>query len=73
MNAGKTESGGRGCNMKQTWKALPESALKEYRSVPFWSWNSALDEAELCRQIEDMQAAGIGGFIMHARTGLKEE
>lgn len=73
MNAGETESGGRGCNMKQTWKALPESALKEYRSVPFWSWNSALDEAELCRQIEDMQAAGIGGFIMHARTGLKEE
>lgn len=47
--------------------------LKEYRSVPFWSWNNSLDEAELCRQIDDMYAAGIGGFIMHARTGLKEE
>ena len=47
--------------------------LKEYRSIPFWSWNNALDEGELCRQIEDMKAAGIGGFIMHARTGLTEE
>lgn len=47
--------------------------LKEYRSVPFWSWNNYLDEGELCRQIEEMKSAGIGGFIMHARTGLKEE
>ena len=45
----------------------------EYKSVPFWSWNSLLDEAELVAQIEDMQAAGMGGFIIHARTGLKEE
>lgn len=44
-----------------------------YRSIPFWSWNNFLDEAELCRQIDDMHRAGIGGFIMHARTGLKEE
>ena len=34
--------------------------LKEYRSY-------------LEKQIEDMKAAGIGGFIIHARTGLKEE
>ena len=47
--------------------------LKEYRSVPFWSWNNSLDEKELVRQIDDMKAAGIGGFIMHARTGLKDE
>ncbi len=47
--------------------------LKEYRSIPFWSWNNTLDPKELVRQIEDMKSAGIGGFIMHARTGLKDE
>lgn len=49
------------------------SELKEYRSIPFWSWNNNLDDIELCRQIEDMKSAGMGGFIIHARTGLKEE
>ena len=43
----------------------------EYRPVPFWSWNDELDPAELTRQIELMRAAGIGGFFMHARGGLK--
>ena len=45
----------------------------EYKSIPFWSWNNGLNEAELLRQIEDMKSAGTGGFIMHARTGLKDE
>ena len=47
--------------------------LTDYQSIPFWSWNNELDEGELQKQIEDMKAAGIGGFIMHARTGLKTE
>lgn len=61
--------------MKRTtdWKQILSGELKEYRSIPFWSWNNYLDEGELCRQIEEMKSAGIGGFIMHARTGLKEE
>ena len=61
--------------MKRTadWKQILGGELKEYRSIPFWSWNNYLDEGELCRQIEEMKSAGIGGFIMHARTGLKEE
>ncbi len=46
---------------------------KEYKSMPFWSWNNELDEDNLVAQIEDMYEAGIGGFIMHARTGLKTE
>lgn len=59
--------------MKQEVKELLAGGLNEYRSIPFWSWNNYLDEKELCRQIEDMKAAGIGGFVLHARTGLKEE
>ncbi len=59
--------------MKENLRIALNSELNEYKSIPFWSWNNNLDEAELEKQIEDMKAAGIGGFIIHARTGLKEE
>ncbi len=55
----------------QQLKVQLQGDLSEYRGIPFWSWNNSLDEEELVRQIEDMHAAGLGGFIMHARTGLK--
>lgn len=44
---------------------------KEYREVPFWSWNDDLDPVELRRQVTIMDEAGWGGFFMHARVGLK--
>ena len=47
--------------------------LQKYRPIPFWSWNNALDVKELERQIEEMYAAGVGGFIIHARMGLIDE
>ena len=47
--------------------------LTDYAPIPFWSWNNELDENELIKQIEDMHRAGMGGFIMHARIGLKTE
>jgi len=47
--------------------------LTNYGPIPFWSWNNELDENELIKQIEDMHRAGMGGFIMHARIGLKTE
>lgn len=59
--------------MKELLKTALSGNLDEYKSIPFWSWNNTLDEGELVRQIEDMKSAGIGGFIMHARTGLKDE
>ena len=43
----------------------------EFRPIPFWSWNAELEETELIRQIHEMYHAGMGGFIMHARGGLK--
>ncbi len=54
-------------------KSILGQEHKEYKSMPFWSWNNELDEDNLVAQIEDMHKAGIGGFIMHARTGLKTE
>ncbi len=59
--------------MNENLKNALYGDLNEYRSIPFWSWNNFLDSDELVRQIIEMKTAGIGGFIMHARTGLKEE
>ena len=46
---------------------------KEYRPIPFWSWNEKLDTKESVRQVEEMNARGMGGFFMHARGGLQTE
>ena len=45
----------------------------EYRPVPFWSWNGKLEIPVLRQQIREMHEAGIGGFFMHARSGLQTE
>jgi hypothetical protein len=45
----------------------------ENRPAPFWFWNDHIDPARLCRQYERMIEAGMGGAIMHARTGLDLE
>lgn len=42
-----------------------------YRPIPFWSWNDDLEPEELRRQVREMHKAGMGGFFMHARGGLK--
>jgi len=52
---------------------LKNADIKEYRSIPFWSWNDKLDTKELKRQISWMKDNGIGGFFMHARSGLGTE
>jgi len=59
-------------SIKKLKKALAAD-LTDYQAIPFWSWNNELDEKELVKQIELMQQAGCGGFIMHARTGLTTE
>ncbi len=46
---------------------------KEYRPVPFWSWNDKLEVEETKEQIKAMHLAGMGGFFMHARGGLQTE
>lgn len=57
-------------------KLLQQSVEKhasEYGSLPFWSWNDALDPEELRRQIARMDELGMHGFFMHARGGLETE
>ncbi|MEE1314474.1 MAG: glycosyl hydrolase [Faecalimonas sp.] len=59
--------------MEQILKRLQEESLTEYQSIPFWSWNAKLEPEELVRQIRWMKNNGMGGFFMHARSGLKTE
>lgn len=50
-----------------------QNDFQHYRSIPFWSWNNKLEPEELKKQIREMKEVGLGGFIMHARTGLLTE
>ena len=47
--------------------------VKEYRPIPFWSWNDKLEKEKLIEQIHWMNKTGNGGFFMHARSGLLTE
>ena len=59
--------------MQQFAKYFENDNLQEYRPLPFWSWNDQLDLDKLIEQIRWMDANHIGGFFMHARSGLKTE
>ena len=50
---------------------LKTESLRDYQSVPFWSWNDWLEPEHLRQQIRDMDQVGMGGFFMHARGGLE--
>ncbi len=48
-----------------------QNPSKEFRPIPFWSWNDRLQADELRRQIGEMDSQGWGGFFMHSRIGLE--
>ena len=54
-------------------EALFQHPTSEYRGAPFWAWNCELTKELLERQIEYLKQMGMGGFHMHARTGLSTE
>ena len=45
----------------------------KYRPLPFWSWNETLEPHILKEQILEMKEEGMGGYFMHARSGLTTE
>lgn len=57
--------------MNQEFDRMLINPPKQFRPVPFWSWNARLLEEETKRQIAQMDEAGIGGVFMHARAGLQ--
>lgn len=55
-------------------KELADKSLNpvsEWRGSPFWAWNGKMDPEEVRRQIRGFKECGLGGFFMHARTGLQ--
>ena len=52
---------------------LTQETLNKYKSIPFWSWNDRLEIDKLLSQIDWMKQNGMGGFFMHARSGLLTE
>lgn len=44
---------------------------RKYRPIPFWSWNENLSTEETHRQAAEMARIGMGGYFMHARSGLQ--
>ncbi|MBN2002655.1 MAG: hypothetical protein JXA21_04800 [Anaerolineae bacterium] len=46
---------------------------RKFSVMPLWFWNDALDEAELLRQIAEMESHGVYGFVIHPRVGLPRE
>src|SRR5512145_2110408 len=57
----------------QAWLRQFRNAPREYTVMPFWFWNDDLSEKEILRQIDDFEAHGVYGFVIHPRIGLSEE
>ena len=49
---------------------LFRNPTSEYRSTPFWAWNTDLKMEELSRQLDVFKEMGFGGAHMHVRTGM---
>src|SRR5262245_55898713 len=56
----------------------PLKAQESFKSPPsafrprvLWSWNAALEDDELRRQIRGFRDQGFGGFLIHPGAGLK--
>jgi len=52
---------------------LFKNPTKEYKGMPFWSWNCRLNKEVLGKQIKYLKEMGYGGFFMHSRTGMATE
>ncbi len=52
-------------------KELFQNPTSEYRGEPFWSWNCKVTEELVDKQMEIYRQMGMGGFTIHARTGLE--
>lgn len=60
-------------NKMAEFQSLFKNPPASFRGKPFWSWSGELDREELLRQIPIFKEMGMGGFFMHARSGLKTE
>ena len=52
---------------------LFQSPTSEYRGVPFWAWNCRVTPDKIRRQTECFRQMGMGGAMLHPRTGMDTE
>jgi hypothetical protein len=45
----------------------------EYRTVPLWIWNDAMEPARMMEQLRQYKEQGMGGTFVHPRPGLVTE
>ena len=45
----------------------------EYRGVPFWAWNCKITDEKIDAQAEIFREMGMGGAMVHPRTGMDTE
>lgn len=50
-----------------------ENPPAEYRTAPFWVWNTEVSEKDIDRSLESFKEQGIGGVFLHPRYGLITE
>jgi len=63
----------KGSNDRSLNYDLFKNPTKEYKGMPFWSWNCKLNKEMLGKQIKYLKEMGYGGFFMHSRTGMATE
>ena len=44
-----------------------------FRGVPFWAWNCRVTEGRIADQVAKFQRMGMGGAMVHPRTGMDTE
>ncbi len=49
-----------------------KSPDREFSPVPFWFLNAELSDGEIIRQLEEFNAKGVHGVVLHPRLGLPE-
>lgn len=52
---------------------MKKEQQNKFRPMPFWSWNDEIKPQKVAEQIGAMNDQRIGGFVIHARSGLKTE
>lgn len=52
------------------WEERFSKTEKECGGMPFWAWNCHVERETALRQIGYFEEMGMGGFVIHSRTGL---
>lgn len=70
MNVQNGETPATAAGKQSLWPDFLSNPPREYTPIPFWFLNGDLKHAEIRRQLEDFEAHGVYGVVLHPRIGL---